>query len=93
MTLKLDDHEEEVRITGIYGEPEVQRRCLTWDLLRTLHGRDQRSWFIGGDFNEILHSGEKEGGRIRGLNQMMAFNLVLADCGLSDMGYVGNTFT
>lgn len=24
---------------------------------------------------------------------MMAFNLALADCGLSDMGYVGNTFT
>lgn len=48
-----------VRITGIYGIPETNQRYLMWNLLRNLHSVDQLPWFVGGDFNEILHSGEK----------------------------------
>ena len=46
-----------------------------------------------GDFNEILFHHEKEGGRPREQRHLQAFSDALADCALSDMGYVGDKFT
>lgn len=45
------------------------------------------------DFNEILRNSEKKVGSIRNPGQMAAFNSDLSDCGLADLGYVGNDFT
>jgi hypothetical protein len=46
-----------------------------------------------GDFNEILYSHEKEGGRRRPNLYMQAFRDGLADCDLEDLGFIGNPFT
>lgn len=92
-TVQAEEGGDIVRLTGIYGEPDSQQRHITWNLLRNLYEGDQRSWFVGGDFNEILHNGEKEGGRIRSANHMSAFNSALIDCGLTDMGFEGRQFT
>lgn len=81
-----------MRIIGIYGEPDSLQRYVTWDLLRLLGTRGDQPWFLGGDFNEILHNGEK-GGMNRCLTQMAAFNSALNDCGLGDLGYEGRPFT
>lgn len=35
-TVKFDEEGDSVRITGIYGEPNAQRRHNTWNFLRTL---------------------------------------------------------
>lgn len=88
-TVEVEDGGIVVRLTGIYGEPDSQQRHITWNLLITLHGVDQRGWFVGGDFNEILHNGENEGGQFRSPAQMAAFNTALLDCGLTDMGFEG----
>jgi hypothetical protein len=46
-----------------------------------------------GDFNEILHSWEKEGGAPKPQAQMDKFKNALEICELDDLGYVGDTFT
>lgn len=92
-TMNLEEDSRAVRITGIYEEPDSQQRHLTWNLLHNLHNNNQQAWFVSGDFNEITNSGEKEGGRSRAPNQMMAFNLALSNCGLADMGFEGCPFT
>lgn len=91
--VELEDVGTVTKLTGIYGEPDSRHRHITWNLLRTLHGVDQRGWFVGGDFNEILHNGEKKGGQIRSSAQMAAFNTAILDCGLMDMGFEGRKFT
>lgn len=58
--LKLEEDGHEVGITGVYREPDSKKRHITWNLLIQLHAMDQRPWFIGGDYNEILNTNEKE---------------------------------
>lgn len=43
-----------------------------------------------GDFNEILFSHEKQGGRLRVERKMTAFREALDDCDLFDLGYEGS---
>ena len=47
----------------------------------------------GGDFNEILKSHEKSGGRLQPYGQMDQFREVLYECNLLDLGYFRNKFT
>lgn len=46
-----------------------------------------------GGFNEIMHSGEKEGGSSRPMRQMANFCEVINSCQLHDLGYIGQDFT
>ncbi|KAG2667144.1 hypothetical protein I3760_15G097700 [Carya illinoinensis] len=46
-----------------------------------------------GDFNEVLSVNEKVGGRARTDRQIQEFQDLLDDCGLLDLGYIGNPFT
>lgn len=48
---------------------------------------------ISRDFNEILFEHEKEGGAPKPKRMMENFRQALEDCGLHDLGYVGDTFT
>jgi hypothetical protein len=81
------------RFSGIYGEPRVDLRQRTWDILRYLRRQDDLPWLCAEDFNEILWSEEQLGGNPRNESQMTAFRECLADCGLSDLGYKGYMFT
>ena len=40
----------------------MELKHRTWKLLRDLHRLRDMSWLCAGDFNEILHHHEKEGG-------------------------------
>ena len=53
------------RFTGFYGAPETHRRPDSWNLLRNLHNQFSLPWLCGGDFNELVKSHEKRGGRPR----------------------------
>jgi len=64
---------EEWRLTGIYGEPSWDKKQLTWETLRSLHGNSSLPWLAIGDFNEFLFHHEKEGGRARSQAQLQAF--------------------
>ncbi|KAI4979941.1 hypothetical protein ZWY2020_016694 [Hordeum vulgare] len=81
------------RFTGIYGEPKVEARGKTWLLLRTLKQQSDKPWLCIGDFNEILHSWEKEGGAPKPQQQIDRFKEALEFCELDDLGFVGNVFT
>ena len=79
--------------TGIYGFTEVARKQETWSLLRSLHRSVSLPWLCAGDFNEILWSHEKLGLDPRQEGCMKAFQDVLDECGLKDLGYMGDKFT
>jgi hypothetical protein len=51
--------------TGVYGEAHTELKHLTWKQMRDLGGQPKVLWLCAGDFNEILFSHEKEGGRMR----------------------------
>lgn len=60
----IKDNSEWWRFAGFYGNPVVEKRKDSWTLLKRLFDNDPTHlpWLIGGDFNEILYSHEKEGG-------------------------------
>lgn len=62
-------------------------------LLEQLSGKMDLLWVIMGDFNEILHDGEKVGGNQRPTSQMKHFRDVINRCNLRDLGYVRSDFT
>ena len=84
---------EQWRFTGIYGFAESARKQETWSLLRSLHRRSSLPWMCVGDFNELLWSHEKLGLAPRQECKMKEFHDVLDECGLMDLGYVGDKFT
>ncbi|XP_040960314.1 uncharacterized protein [Gossypium hirsutum] len=61
------------RFTGFYGHPDERRRSDSWNLLRQLHHDQDLPWVVMGDFNEIMDSFEKKGGRLRPFGQMREF--------------------
>ncbi|XP_075640491.1 uncharacterized protein LOC142612260 [Castanea sativa] len=81
------------RFTGFYGEPETHRRQESWDLLRSLHGRNSLPWLCARDFNEIIKQSEKLGGRLRPYAQMQIFREALDECELTDLGFKGFPYT
>ncbi|CAM8909274.1 unnamed protein product [Rhodiola kirilowii] len=85
--------EQTFRVTLFYGQPKVNRRSETWDLLRKLSIEIDLPWLVFGDFNEVLLGWEVKGRRIRGEWQMKKFRSVMEECGLTDLGFRGSTFT
>lgn len=81
------------RFTSFYGNPMVQKRKESWELIKRLSQCSNIPWIIGGDFNEILSSNEKEGGFVRPQSQINAFREAIDSCGLEDLGYEGDKFT
>ena len=50
-------------------------------------------WVVCGDFNEIVQSDEKLGWLDKDARQMEVFRECLSDCGLIDLGFVGQCST
>ncbi|KAL0404067.1 UNVERIFIED_CONTAM: hypothetical protein Sradi_2047500 [Sesamum radiatum] len=81
------------RLTGFYGEPEVTKRKLTWNLLSKLSSQSKRPCLCYGDFNELLDNTEKEGGVQRPNWQIRDFRQTLDTSGLQDLEFLGECFT
>ncbi|XP_075675045.1 uncharacterized protein LOC142644284 [Castanea sativa] len=81
------------RFTGFYGHPKTSKREESWSLLAELGKRSNLPWLCIGDFNEILHLGEKVGGNLRPEGQMRSFMETINCCNLRNMGYIGSDFT
>jgi hypothetical protein len=81
------------RFTGVYGEAQSDLKHRTWQQIRNLHVVPTRPWLCAGDFNEILFSHEKEGGRQRNQICMHRFRKTLEYCQLKDLGYEGDMYT
>ncbi|KAA3478601.1 reverse transcriptase [Gossypium australe] len=76
-----------------YGNPIERDSGASWKLLRHLSNYCSLPWVVIGDFNEILKSHEKRGGRLRSERQMLDFRMALEDCNLFDLGFIGRWFT
>ncbi|KAL9680028.1 hypothetical protein QQ045_017901 [Rhodiola kirilowii] len=87
------EEDSRVRVTLFYGHLMVNRRAETWDLLRRLRAELDLPWLVFGDFNEVMFGWEVKGRCIRGEWQMKRFRQVMEDCGLTDLGFRGTTFT
>lgn len=81
------------RFTGIYGESQSDLKDRTWEMLRGLTTPNDGPWLCAGDFNEILYSHEKEGGRPCSQACMDKFWEALDFCDLHDLGFFGDVFT
>ena len=79
-------------MTGVYGEPSCDNKARTYRLLRDLHAQPNLPWVAIGDFNEILYNHEKRGGPPWAQNQMGNFRAALYDCGLQDLGCIGDKY-
>lgn len=64
-----------------------------WSFLTRLAKGNSLPWVSIGDFNDLMHEGEKEGGSTRLVRQMSTFSEVVNDSHLKDQGYVGQNFT
>ena len=81
------------RFTEFYRHPETNKSEESWRLLEELSTRSTIPWFCIGDFNEIMHRREKEGGNTHPKWQMKNFYKAVNRCNLRDIGYKGLDFT
>nr|XP_023917861.1 uncharacterized protein LOC112029413 [Quercus suber] len=88
-----DASETQWRFTGVYGHADASRKHDSWSLLCDLHRQSSLPWMCVGDFNEILWSHEKLGLGPRKESLMRDFQDVLDECGIMDLGFVGDKFT
>lgn len=81
------------RFAGVYGESRHGCKTRTWRLLRFLAKQSGNPWLVSGDFNEVLFHHEKIGGIPKQEGDLAGFRKCLVDCGLYDLGYLGEKFT
>uniref|UniRef100_A0A803MS51 Endonuclease/exonuclease/phosphatase domain-containing protein n=1 Tax=Chenopodium quinoa TaxID=63459 RepID=A0A803MS51_CHEQI len=81
------------RFTGIYGHPEDENKYKTGLLLKGLWNSQGGPWLYGGDFNLLLQSSEKMGGRVFNSEEADILREAVDYCHLEDLGYVGHDFT
>lgn len=84
--------EVDIKFTTVYAKCNRVDRMLLWDDLR--EASDTRiSWLVGGDFNIILKTDEKKGGRGCDLHAMQDFRECILDAGISEIEFEGDRFT
>ncbi|XP_074351494.1 uncharacterized protein LOC141690607 [Apium graveolens] len=70
-----------------------EKRQESWNLLRELANKSDLPWCIIGDFNDMMSTDEKRGGRPHPFNLLQGFIEVVNECGLVDLGFVGEKYT
>ena len=76
--------------TFVYGEPDHTKRYAIWNEISNLHPSNGGTWFLTGDFNEIIDNSEKNGGIVRPEGTFYAFRTFLSQDDLSDIKHFGN---
>jgi hypothetical protein len=80
-------------ISCVYAPPSIQSRSIFWSKLTDLGSSFDGPWLLLGDFNAILSSAEKCGGRSFGFASYFDFVDFVQFNALVDLGFVGNKFT
>ncbi|KAF7139019.1 hypothetical protein RHSIM_Rhsim07G0114000 [Rhododendron simsii] len=79
--------------TFVYGCPTHAGKEKVWNELRKIADMEQLPWMCVGDFNQVLSVGDNIGGNLPDPGRIMAFNDMLNECGLVDLGCKGPRFT
>ena len=77
---------------SVYAKCNKRERLELWSAVRNLSIQGL-PWAIGGDFNIINATSEKEGGASPDLLAMSDFSNFILDCNLVDIGFEGLPFT
>uniref|UniRef100_A0A803LCM9 Uncharacterized protein n=1 Tax=Chenopodium quinoa TaxID=63459 RepID=A0A803LCM9_CHEQI len=85
--------QDEWRFSGIYGHPDEENKYKIGQLLISLKGGTDTPWLCGGDLILMLHSGEKQGGRVFDMEEAEILRDVVGVCELEDLGFIGHDFT
>lgn len=80
-------------VSCVYGKPVMKDKHVVWERLTRIGCLRKESWCMLGDFNDLLHNGEKLGGPLRGDNCFVVFNDMIRDCQMSELQSSGNSFT
>lgn len=85
--------EVEFFVSCVYGDPSYSSRPLLWDRLSRIGLTRTEAWCMLGDFNAILHNGEKIGGPRRGDASFRPFKDMRNNCDMEELPSSGNAFT
>lgn len=80
-------------LTRVYGPTNWHLKPNFWNSLQDLTHAFAGPWLCLGDFNCILNSGEKRGGRPFASSSYNPFSNFMDSCGLIDLGFKGQKFT
>lgn len=81
------------QLTVVYGSPVPHQRQLFWDDLSTIGNSFAGAWLVIGDFNVVLSSADKIGGRPVASSSSGGFQKMINDKGLIDLGFEGHAYT
>uniref|UniRef100_A0A1J3DG82 Endonuclease/exonuclease/phosphatase domain-containing protein n=1 Tax=Noccaea caerulescens TaxID=107243 RepID=A0A1J3DG82_NOCCA len=80
-------------LSCVYGDPTINRRHLLWERVSRIGVGRRDSWCMLGDFNDVLHHGEKIGGPRRRDAYFKPFTEMLSACDMTELPGHGNSFT
>ncbi|GER56420.1 retrotransposon protein [Striga asiatica] len=64
---------------------------MQWECLEEEKSKWGHNWFLGGDWNDILHSDDKRGGRLRADSSMQPFREFVGNMGMQSLAVRGTT--
>lgn len=79
-------------ILNVYGPCSITDRRVSWALFDNLKNHFDLPWCLGGDFNEVRNTNERQGcsNRDRGMRD---FNSFIEDMELVDLQLLGRNYT
>ena len=80
-------------VSCVYGNPTFSYRHMVWEKLIRIAINRKEPWYMLGDFNAILHNGEKRGGPRRGDASFLPFKDMLESCEMLELPSTSNPFT
>ncbi|KAL4377932.1 hypothetical protein GQ457_02G028840 [Hibiscus cannabinus] len=84
---------KEFFITCVYASPCSSKRNRLWDQLKALKPSGHSPWVLGGDFNAICNTSERQGGALTRGGVSSSFCDFIFDSGINDVGFNGLRFT
>jgi hypothetical protein len=80
-------------MTAIYAQNHLEHRKKLWKDIETLHSQHQGSWFLMGNFNNVLKSQDRIGGRIVTESEYRDLNTMMNSTSLYEMDSRGDHYT
>ncbi|KAL1198649.1 hypothetical protein V5N11_027552 [Cardamine amara subsp. amara] len=80
-------------LSCIYGKHAVKDRPMLWERMSRIGVNRKQPWCMVGDFNDIVHNGEKIGEPRRGDSSFLPFKDMLNCCKMIKHPTKGNSFT